>query len=92
MSLDRVRQRAEQDAKSRGYYLNPSPGFLNDLLEGLKTNEARYGYPSCPCRMSSGFFLCSLSMYHPTRKETIAKDMKIRRGHSRLRSPVRVTW
>jgi len=56
MSLDRVRQRAEQDAKSRGYYLNPNPGFLNDLLEGLKTNEERYGYPSCPCRMASGFF------------------------------------
>jgi ferredoxin-thioredoxin reductase catalytic subunit len=31
MSLDRVRKRAEQDAKSRGYYLNPDPGFLNDL-------------------------------------------------------------
>jgi ferredoxin-thioredoxin reductase catalytic subunit len=56
MSLDKVRQRAEQDAKSRGYRLNPNPGFLNELLEGLKTNEERYGYPSCPCRMASGFF------------------------------------
>ena len=65
MSLDRVRQRAEQDAKSRGYYLNPSPEFLNDLLEGLKTNEERYGYPSCPCRMASGFFDLDRDIIYP---------------------------
>jgi ferredoxin-thioredoxin reductase catalytic subunit len=23
-------------------------------MEGLKTNEERYGYPSCPCRLASG--------------------------------------
>ena len=55
-SLDKVRQRAELDAKSRGYHLNPDPGFLQNLLEGLRENEERYGYPSCPCRMSSGVF------------------------------------
>ncbi len=26
------------------------------FLEGLKTNEERYGYPSCPCRLASGVF------------------------------------
>jgi len=51
-----VRTRAESDAKSRGYYLNPDEGFLKDLLEGLKKNEERYGYPSCPCRLASGNF------------------------------------
>lgn len=55
-SLDKVRQRAELDAKSRGYHLNPDPGFLQNLLEGLRENEERYGYPSCPCRMASGVF------------------------------------
>ncbi|MDH5636376.1 MAG: hypothetical protein OEY47_06915, partial [Candidatus Bathyarchaeota archaeon] len=25
-------------------------------LEGLKRNEERYGYPSCPCRLASGKF------------------------------------
>jgi ferredoxin-thioredoxin reductase catalytic subunit/rubredoxin len=25
-------------------------------LEGLKTNEDRYGYPLCPCRLTSGSF------------------------------------
>jgi ferredoxin-thioredoxin reductase catalytic subunit len=34
--------------------LNTDPDFLNDLLEGLKKNEERYGYPSCPCRIASG--------------------------------------
>jgi len=56
ISLEKVRQRAEADAKTHGYYLNPDPEFLQDLLEGLKRNEERYGYPSCPCRLASGKF------------------------------------
>jgi len=51
-----VRQRAEADAKTYGYHLNPDPDFLRNLLEGLKQNEERYGYPSCPCRLASGKF------------------------------------
>jgi len=54
ITLDKVRQRAESDAKTYGYYLNPDPKFLQDLLEGLKQNEERYGYPACPCRLASG--------------------------------------
>jgi ferredoxin-thioredoxin reductase catalytic subunit len=56
ITLDQVRQRAESDAKFGGYGLNPDPAFLKDLLEGLKTNEERYGYPSCPCRIAAGKF------------------------------------
>jgi len=52
--LDKVRQRADSDAKTYGYYLNPDSKFLQDLLEGLKQNEERYGYPACPCRLASG--------------------------------------
>ncbi|MFP3985354.1 MAG: ferredoxin-thioredoxin reductase catalytic domain-containing protein [Candidatus Bathyarchaeia archaeon] len=55
-TLEKVRRRAESDAQTYGYYLNPNPDFLNDLLEGLKSNEERYGYPSCPCRVASGKF------------------------------------
>lgn len=51
-----VHQRAEAYAKTYGYYLNPDPEFLKNLLEGLKQNEERYGYPSCPCRLASGKF------------------------------------
>ena len=53
-TLEKVRQRAESDAKTYGYYLNPDPDFLQDLLEGLRKNEERYGYPSCPCRLATG--------------------------------------
>ncbi len=54
ITLEKVRQRAESDAKTYGHYLNPDSKFLQDLLEGLKRNEERYGYPSCPCRFASG--------------------------------------
>ncbi|MEM3659746.1 MAG: ferredoxin-thioredoxin reductase catalytic domain-containing protein [Thermoproteota archaeon] len=55
-TLDQVRRRAESDAKTHGYYLNPDEDFLTDLLEGLRHNEERYGYPSCPCRLATGVF------------------------------------
>jgi ferredoxin-thioredoxin reductase catalytic chain len=54
ITLEKVRQRAESDAKTYGYFLNSNPDFLNDLMEGLKKNEDRYGYPACPCRVASG--------------------------------------
>jgi len=56
MTLEKVRQRAEADARTSGCYLNPDKDFLNDLLEGLKKNEERYGYPFCPCRLATGKF------------------------------------
>ncbi len=54
ISLETVRQRAQNDAKTYGYHLHPDPAFLRDLIEGLKRNEERYGYPACPCRLASG--------------------------------------
>lgn len=54
ISIEAVRARAEADAKTFGYHLTPDPELLQGLLEGLKTNEERYGYPSCPCRLASG--------------------------------------
>ena len=54
ITLERVRQRAESDAKTYGYYLHPEPQFLQDLMEGLRKNEERYGYPACPCRVATG--------------------------------------
>jgi ferredoxin-thioredoxin reductase catalytic subunit len=54
LKTDSVRQRVESDAKRNGYTLNPDSTFLKNLLEGLKQNEERYGYPSCPCRFASG--------------------------------------
>lgn len=55
-TFENVKRRAETDAKSHGYFLNPDPDFLQNLLEGLKENEDRYGYASCPCRLASSNF------------------------------------
>jgi ferredoxin-thioredoxin reductase catalytic chain len=56
ITIDQVKRRAEADAKTFGYYLTPDTDLLQGLLEGLKVNEERYGYPSCPCRLASGIF------------------------------------
>ena len=56
ITLDQVRKRAEADAKTYGYYLTPQPDLLQMFIEGLKTNEDRYGYASCPCRLATGNF------------------------------------
>jgi ferredoxin-thioredoxin reductase catalytic subunit len=48
-----VRRRAEADARTFGYNLVPDADLLQGFLEGLKANEERYGYPSCPCRLAS---------------------------------------
>jgi ferredoxin-thioredoxin reductase catalytic subunit len=53
-TLETVRKRAETDAKTNGYYLIPQPELLQMFLEGLKTNEERFGYPVCPCRLGTG--------------------------------------
>jgi ferredoxin-thioredoxin reductase catalytic chain len=53
-TIEQVRERAENDAKTYGYYLTSDKEILQNLLEGLKKNEERYGYPSCPCRLASG--------------------------------------
>jgi len=55
-TIEETRKRAEADAKSYGYYLTPQHDLLQMFLEGLKTNEDRYGYPSCPCRLATGNF------------------------------------
>ncbi len=60
-----MRKRAETDARTYGYYLNPDPEFLKDLIEGLKKNWERYGYPSCPCRIASGNFELDRDIFCP---------------------------
>ena len=41
-------------AESQGIRLNKDREFVMDILRGLLTNEARYGYRSCPCRLAWG--------------------------------------
>jgi ferredoxin-thioredoxin reductase catalytic subunit len=44
-------QRKADEAK---FHICPDKTLLDDLLDGLVKNEIRYGYASCPCRISSG--------------------------------------
>jgi ferredoxin-thioredoxin reductase catalytic subunit len=44
----------QRNAKENEYFLCPDPDLLKSLIDGLAKNEQRYGYGSCPCRISSG--------------------------------------
>ena len=52
--VERNYERLKKEAESNGYYLNPDVEFTKQLVRGLLTNEKRYGYPACPCRLASG--------------------------------------
>ncbi len=41
-------------AGSQGLRLNKDKEFTLDIIRGLLTNETRYGYRSCPCRLAWG--------------------------------------
>ncbi len=47
-------ERLKREGEAAGYYLNPDVEFVLDLMAGLLTNEARYGYWACPCRLADG--------------------------------------
>jgi ferredoxin-thioredoxin reductase catalytic subunit/rubredoxin len=44
----------DREAREGGYHINPDEEFTKKLVHGLLVNEARYGYPACPCRLSKG--------------------------------------
>jgi ferredoxin-thioredoxin reductase catalytic chain len=47
-------ERLKKEAEASGYHLNPDSDFTRELLRGLIVNQKRYGYGSCPCRLSEG--------------------------------------
>ena len=47
-------EKIKREAEEGGYHLNPDQAFTMNLVRGLLVNEQRYGYPSCPCRISFG--------------------------------------
>jgi ferredoxin-thioredoxin reductase catalytic chain len=52
--IDTYYRKLLRDAETGGYHLNPDIAFTQSLVAGLLTNEKRYGYPSCPCRLGMG--------------------------------------
>ena len=53
-SAEALFERLKREAEAAGYFLNPDQEFVLSLMEGLQTNEERYGYQSCPCRLAEG--------------------------------------
>ena len=49
-----LHEQLKRECEAAGYYLNPDVNFVLDLMEGLLTNEERYGYRACPCRLADG--------------------------------------
>jgi ferredoxin-thioredoxin reductase catalytic chain len=54
MSAKELYERLKREAEASGYLLNPDLEFVLDLMEGLLTNQERYGYWACPCRLADG--------------------------------------
>jgi ferredoxin-thioredoxin reductase catalytic subunit len=54
MTPDRLYEVLAKYAESQGIQLNRDKEYVMEILEGLLTNEARYGYRSCPCRLATG--------------------------------------
>ncbi|MBE9506444.1 MAG: ferredoxin:glutaredoxin reductase [Chloroflexi bacterium] len=52
--VDVLYKRLDEEAEASGYHLNPDREFTWALVEGLLTNERRYGYRACPCRLATG--------------------------------------
>ena len=47
-------ERLKREGEEAGYQLNSDVDFVLDLMQGLLTNEDRYGYWACPCRLADG--------------------------------------
>ena len=52
--IDDLHSQLDREAVAGGYHLNPDADFTQALIKGLITNEQRYGYRACPCRLASG--------------------------------------
>ena len=54
MTVEQLYDILSKYAEMQGFRLNRDKSFVMDILQGLLTNEGRYGYRSCPCRLAFG--------------------------------------
>jgi ferredoxin-thioredoxin reductase catalytic subunit len=54
MNAERLFEILGKYAESQGIQLNKDKKYVMEILMGLLTNESRYGYRSCPCRLAAG--------------------------------------
>jgi ferredoxin-thioredoxin reductase catalytic subunit len=54
MDTEKLYETLRRVQEPKGYYFSQNRERTFELLEGLLTNKARYGYMCCPCRLASG--------------------------------------
>ena len=52
--IDECIEKLQREAKVGGYNLNPKKEDLDMIISGYLENQAKLGYPACPCRLASG--------------------------------------
>jgi len=52
--VEKLYEMLKKVQEPKGYYFNEDRNRVLELLEALLVNKGRYGYMSCPCRLSSG--------------------------------------
>jgi ferredoxin-thioredoxin reductase catalytic subunit len=52
--IEELYVKLKKETEEGGYLLNPDKEFVCDLISGMQTNQERYGYQSCPCRLAEG--------------------------------------
>ena len=48
-AVNTLYEKMNRDAEEMGYHLNPDLESTMMLMEGLVTNQERFGYILCPC-------------------------------------------
>ncbi len=54
--IDAYYDKLQKLVAKKGFHFNKDQEMVRDLLKSLLINMDRYGYTSCPCRMSSGVY------------------------------------
>ena len=54
MEVEKLFEMLKNSQEKKGYFFNKDKKRVFELLEALMTNKERYGYMSCPCRLSLG--------------------------------------
>lgn len=52
--VQKLFEKLDADARKSGYFLNPDNPFVMELVEGLVSNQKRFGHQACPCRLADG--------------------------------------
>ncbi|HEX7502048.1 MAG TPA: ferredoxin-thioredoxin reductase catalytic domain-containing protein, partial [Acidobacteriota bacterium] len=64
-AIDALVDKLHSEAEAGGYHLNPDREFTRELVRSLLTNQERYGYWACPCRLAAGDKAADLDIICP---------------------------